>query len=449
LAERRCDVAVIGAGTAGLHAYKAATAAGAEVLLIERGEGGSTCTRNGCMPSKLLLAAARAAEAARTAGRFGIGTGAVAVDGRAVLARVRAERDRFLQSVLDEYHAIPAERRIRGTARFTGPGQLAVGDDAIAARAVVITTGGHATVPEPLAAVADLVRTHETIFEIDDLPEAMAVVGAGPLGLELAQAFARLGVAVTVLDQGEAVGKLVDPEAEAAARAALGRAFDLRLGVEVQAAPAGGRAELSWTGASEGRVTVDLVLAATGLPPALDGLALEKAGIALANDGSPRFDPRTRACDGGAVFVAGDAGGWRPVLHEAARGGRIAGDGAAGSEAPRQLPALSIAFTDPEMVEVGVAFDALPDDARIATVRVADDPRSQIDGQGEGVVRVYADRDGRLVGATVVATGGEHLGHLLALAIDRGMDAAELADQAWYHPTTAEMLQKAARELAG
>ena len=185
--ERQCDVAIIGAGTAGLKAWKAATKAGAHAVVIDDSARGSTCTAGGCMPSKLLIAAGRAAKQARGAGLFGIRVGDVSVDGPAVLTRLRQERDRFDRSVRDVYQAIPAADRISGTARCVAPGLLAVDSDwQVGARSVIIATGSTASVPAPLAPLGDLVHTNETIFEIAALPRAMAVVGAGPLGLELA-----------------------------------------------------------------------------------------------------------------------------------------------------------------------------------------------------------------------------------------------------------------------
>lgn len=447
---RRCDIAIIGAGTAGLKAYKAASANGADVLLIERGDGGSTCTRVGCMPSKLLIAAGRAAHGATQAGQFGVRIDGMHIDGPAVLARMRRERDRFVTSVLDEYHAIPAAHRMHGTARFTGPRSLAIDDVPVEAGAIIIATGGHPIVPDTLDPIASIVHTHETIFEIDSLPTAMAVIGAGPVGLELAQAFARLGVTVTLLDEGETIGALGDPVAERAARDALGREIALQLGVTISAEPtADGRGLIHWTGASEGSVTVDLVLGATGRPPSLGGLDLDKAEIELDDHGTPLFDETTRQCGDSDIFIAGDANAWRPVLHEAARGGRIAGTVAAGGEGSRPISRFAITFTEPNLVEVGTCFDDLPEDVRIGCATVADNGRARADGENEGLVRLYGDADGRLIGATLVTPGAEHLGHLVALGIDRGIDVATFADQPWYHPTVEELLQSAARDLAG
>lgn len=446
--ERNCDVAIIGAGTAGLKAYKAAVARGADAVIIERGPGGSTCTRVGCMPSKLLIAAARIAHQARGAADFGILTGEVRVDAANVWSRVRRERDRFVASVMEDYQAIPAGHVVHGTARFTGPDTVVVGNDCItASKGIIIATGGHPIVPDTLDPVRHLVHTHETIFELEGLPETMAVLGAGPLGLELAQAFARLGVAVTVLDAGDTIGGLKDPETNAAAIAALRREFAIELGAEASASlDSDGRASLQWSG---GAITVDLVLAATGRPPSLDDLDLATTGIALDDHDTPLFDETSRRCGDSAIFIAGDANAWRPVLHEAARGGRIAGDVAMGGPPARPIPVLAIAFTEPNLVEVGTPFDTLPEGARIGQASVADNGRATADGADQGLVRLYADSDGTLLGASIVTPEGEHLGHLVALAIDRGMDAATFADQAWYHPTVAELLQSAARDLLG
>lgn len=447
MATKHCDVAIIGAGTAGLHAYKSAIAAGVDVLLIERGPGGSTCTGTGCIPSKLLIAAARSAADARRAGLFGIAVSGIAVDGRAVLRRVLLERDKADGQIRDEYLGIPQEHRLHGEARFTGPTTLAVGDVTVEARSVIIAVGAHPQVPTSLEAIGALVHTHDTIFEIEQLPATLAVIGAGPLGLELAQAFSRLGVAVTVLDKSDRIGAVADPHAEQAAREALRKNFTVHLGVEVEASMAAGKARLSWTGSSTGSVDVEMVLAATGRAPELAPLNLAASGLSLGEKDVPEFDPDTRRCGNTSVFLAGDVGGWRPVLHEAARGGTIAGAIAAGGDPPSPVPALAIAFTEPNLVEVGAGFDALPEGAILGEAQATSNARSGIDAQDEGLVRLYADRTGRLLGGSIVLTGGEHLGQSLALAIGQGMNAARFADQPWYHPCLEELLQEAARDV--
>ena len=445
-----CDVAIIGAGTAGLAAYRTAAAAGVHAVLIDDGPGGTTCARVGCMPSKALIAAARAAHDARRAGLFGVDAGPVAVDGAAVMARVRAERDYFVASVLEDVAAIPADRRLHGRARFTGPNDLLIDDDtAVTARAIVIAAGSSPVLPDLLAPLRGRVHTSDSIFELDSVPATLAVLGAGAIGLELATAFARLGTRVTVIDKSTRIGGIHDPDAEAVARAALADGIDFRLGAELtEAAPDGDGVRLAWDGDAAGDGRFDCVLAAAGRPPATDPLALATTGLALDADGIPDFDAATGRCCDSMIFIAGDIRGCRPVLHEAARSGRLAGHNAARPDAMRRsaiLPPLAITFTDPQIALVGTAFDALPIDAVTGVATFQDNGRVHIDAAGPGILRLYAGHDGDILGATIVGPGAEHLAHLVAMACHSGLAVADLVDQASYHPTIAEVLQNAAR----
>lgn len=188
------DVAIIGAGSAGLNARRQVETMGKRALLIESGPYGTTCARVGCMPSKLIIAAADAAHEVRGAGRFGVRVpDGARVDGRAVMTRVRAERDRFVGFVVRDTEAIPAEQRLRGRARFVGPNTLevrsAVGPDEVVrveARAVVVATGSAHVVPPPFDALRDHVMVSDDVFELEDLPASLVVIGTGVIGLELA-----------------------------------------------------------------------------------------------------------------------------------------------------------------------------------------------------------------------------------------------------------------------
>ncbi len=446
----RCDVAIIGAGTAGLAAWRAATDAGKRAVIVERGPGGTTCARVGCMPSKLMLAAGRAARDARAAGMFGVRTGPVEVDGPAVLARMRAERDFFTAAACGNWFAVPVDQRVDGAARFVGPTALQVEDGPrIEAGAVVIATGGKPVVPPALEPVAALVRTNETIFEIEALPRRLAVLGAGAQGMELAQAFAWLGVAVTVVDNGTSVAKLSDPEAARVARDAFAAVVDLRLEAELESVEMeDGVARLRWTG---GDGAFDLVLAASGRPPELKPLDLEVAGLELDEHGTPLFDKTTRRCGEGAVFMAGDAGADRAVLHEASREGEMAGLVASGREPRGRLPVLALTFTEPGIALVGCDHDELPGGHRIGQADFGENGRVRIDegADATGIARVYADAAGVLIGGAIVGPGAEHLGHLLAHAVARGVTAAAFEDGAFYHPCVEETLQNAVRDLLG
>ncbi len=456
--ELTCDVAVIGAGTAGLAAYDAAAKAGARAVLIERGPGGTTCARVGCMPSKLLIEAASAAYDARHAGVFGVEVGEVRIDGAAVMRRVRALRDDFVASVLDGLDRIPDGQRVCGTARFADPVTLLVDDHTrIVPGAVVIATGSSPSLPPSLHPVANRVLTTDTLFEIETLPDSLAVLGAGAVGLELAQAMTRLGVRVTLLDPADAVGGIRDPEVGARAAALLSAEIDLRLGATVETAEAqGDGVRLTWRLASgeRGEGTFARVLAAAGRPPNLSDLDLAAAGLDdPEEDGLPDFNPRTLQCGALPIFIAGDANHERPVLHEAQRQGWIAGGNAARFpqvEAPPPWPAFSLVFTHPQIAAIGRAFDpAAARDWVIGETSFADQGRARAMDRAEGLIRVYAEPDGRLTGATMVGPGVEHLAHLMALAVQEGWTAATFLDRPFYHPTLEEGLQTAVRAVAG
>jgi len=452
--EMKADVAVIGAGSAGLVAYRAACGAGRRVLLIEGGAYGTTCARVGCMPSKLLIAAADAAHACVRAASFGVHGGAVRVDGAAVMARLHAERDRFLAFVFDELAQIPTADKLRGHARFIGPNRLQVDDHTrVEARAVVIATGSSPAVPPLLKKAGTRLLTSDGLFEWTSLPASLAVAGVGAIGLELGQALHRLGVRTTLIGRSEQLGGVRDPEVLAAARTILGAELDLRLRTEIsdiEADAAGLILHLRDASGASSSLRCDYLLAATGRQPNLDGLELERAGLALDRHGVPLFDPRTMQCGDAPVFLAGDAGGERELLHEAADTGRIAGRNAAHFPAVRpglRRSPLAITFSDPQMAGIGLPFSQLPADHVCGAVSFENQGRSRVAQENRGLLRVYADaHDGRLLGAELCAPRGEHLAHLLAWAHQNRMTLDALFDMPFYHPTFEEGLRTALRE---
>ncbi|MBP28869.1 dihydrolipoyl dehydrogenase [Methylobacterium sp.] len=451
------DVAVIGAGTAGIAAHRAASAAGARSVLIERGPGGTTCARVGCMPSKLLIAAGAAAHAARNTALFGIRVSGVTVDGPAVLRRLRSERDRFVASVVDGLADLPEDERLRGTARFESDRTLVIGDAMrIRFRAAVIATGSSPIVPEALQGLGARVLTTDTLFEIPDLPDSLAILGAGPVGIEIAQAMARLGVAVTVIDAGDTVAGLSEPELARQAAAIFGADLDLHLGAEVRtAAPDGDGVCLHWID-RDGREQVtraSRVLAATGRAPNLDALRLEAAGLRRDEDGVPEFDRHSLVCAGAPILIAGDADGWRPVLHEASRQGRIAGGNAAALAAGRPVAArapwtrLAMVFTHPQAAVIGAPYDPENAGRVVGTMDFSDQGRARVEGTNRGGIRLWADRSGHLLGGEMLGPSVEHLAHLLTYAVAHKQTAQTLHDQPVYHPTVEEGLFRAMSKI--
>lgn len=445
----RCDVAVIGAGTAGLAAERAARKNGASTLLIDPDYRGTLCANTGCMPSKLLIAAAREAHRLGQADLFGIHVGDMRIDGPAVMQRVRSERGRFARMTRGSFERLPDGVALKACARFEGPNRLALGDGrTVEAGTIVIATGSKAALPPPFAALGDRVLTNETVFELDDLPRSLAIVGSGAIGLELAQAFAHLGVSVTLFDREETMGKVRCPKVHEALADILGSDMTVHLGVDVKPERTDDGVRVRWSGKDEGEAEFDLLLAAMGRPPSLGALDIEKAGIELDDKGVPVHDRATMRCGDSAIFIAGDAASDLPLLHEASHDGAIAGRNAAAFPAPipteRHVP-FSIIFTDPPLASIG---ESEADSAVTGTADYSDQGRARVDGRNEGILTLYAKApDGTLIGADLIAPGGEHLAHMLAWAIERDTTASELLKLPFYHPTIEEGLKSALRTI--
>jgi dihydrolipoamide dehydrogenase len=453
------DVAVIGTGTAGLVAYRAARAQGARTVAIERGAYGTTCARVGCMPSKLLIAAADAAHMLQLAPEFGVHPGATRIDGVAVMARVRRERDRFVGFVLDGVDAMPAEDKVRGHARFIDPHTLMVDDHTeIHAARIVIATGSSPTRLPTLANAGPNVITSDDVFYWNDLPRSVAVIGTGVIGLELSQALARLGVRVSVIARGGSMAQLTDPVVLKNATRVMGDALELHLQSRILRAEQDGDEIVLSIGSGDTAHTdrYQYVLQAAGRTPNVHDLDLDKAGIALAENGVPLFDPHTMQCGNSHIFIAGDANNERPVLPEAADHGKIAGDNAGRYPDIRpglRRTALTAAFTEPNIVTLGASYKALcaPGKSKFAIGQVSfeNQGRSRVMLQNQGMLRVYGEyRTGRFLGAEMIAPRGEHIGHLLAWAVQAGLTVDQMLEMPFYHPVVEEGVRTALRDLA-
>jgi dihydrolipoamide dehydrogenase len=458
---KQFDVVVIGAGSAGLAAHGAARRFTHSVLLVEGGPGGTTCARVGCMPSKLLIAAAQSVRHAKQAGVFGIEVSGVSVDGQAVMRRLQMLRDEFVAGVLRDIGDLPAGQYRHGMARFESATRLVVGDERIEAARVVIATGSHPTVPEPFRALGDRVLTTDTIFDLPTLPASLAVVGGGPIGLELGQAFHALGVRTRLFNDAPTLGPQGDEAITAEATRLFCADMPCELGVKVE--PTGSvsadGAELAWTvgqgrsGTGERRTeTFEYVLVCIGRTPNLKSLALETTGLELDEHGVPVFDATTMRCGNSTVFMAGDADHRRPILHEAAADGRIAGSNAAlypeVAEHVRHTP-LSIAFTEPQYASIGASPAKLDmKTTAVGTVAFTDQGRARVIGEAVGLGHLYADTtSGALLGAQLVGPAVEHLAHLLAWSIQQHLSVDTILEMPFYHPTLEEGLRTALRQL--
>ena len=450
------DVAVIGAGTAGLAAYRAAAAGGRRTVLIEGGAYGTTCARVGCMPSKLLIAAAEAAHGPQKWDEFGLRLdGSVTIDGKAVMSRVKRERDRFVGFVLDGVDAIAESDHIRGYARFVDDSTLAVGDDTrITFGRAVIATGSSPAIPAALRAAGDRLIVNDDVFAWNDLPRSVAIFGPGVVGLELGQALHRLGVDVLLFGRSGHVGPFSDPAIRAYATKTFQQELALEPAADVSAIErVGDRVVVRYRGADgmQRTASVDFVIAATGRAPNVRGLGLDQTTLALDSRGVPLFDRTTMQCGRHPIFIAGDASDDLPLLHEAADEGRLAGQNAA--RYPDVHPGarrtqLAIVFSDPQLAVAGARHaDLAPGSFVVGSASFEDQGRSRVMLKNKGLLHVYADiATERLAGAEMIAPDAEHLGHLLAWAIQAQLTVAQALAMPFYHPVVEEGLRTALRD---
>ena len=423
--ESHYDVVIIGAGSAGLGALAEVKKVTARLLLVESGPLGTMCARTGCMPSKALIEWARDPRGP---------------ENQSPLVRVRELRDYFVAAAATATER-DAPHLVRARAEILGPDRVRVDDRTVSTRAIIVATGTRPRVPPEWVAWGPRAMTTETFFEQERLPDSCAVIGTGPVGLELGQAMARLGTRTSIFGRGPELGGLTDPLVQESARRLLGRDLDLYLG---PAARPTGEGRVS---AGETTVDVEQVLLSVGRVTNVEGLGLERLGVPLDDRGVPGFDPVTRRVGDLPVFLAGDLAGDRSVMHEAVFQGRTAGFHAVnrGPSPFKRYPEFLIAFTRPNIALVGERFGDLDANSiAIGQVDFANQGRARLMGEPGGLLRLYADAaTGKIRGAEMICPAGEHLAHLLAFAIARGLTAAEMLELPFYHPTLEEGVRTA------
>jgi pyruvate/2-oxoglutarate dehydrogenase complex dihydrolipoamide dehydrogenase (E3) component len=411
----RFDLVVIGGGTAGLVSAMGAAGLGARVALVERGLLGGDCLNTGCVPSKALLRSARAAAEARRAPQVGVRVAGIDVDFAAVMRRMRERRAdlgpndsaaRLRAAGVDVYF---------GDARFAGPSAIVVDGRTLTFRRAVIATGARAAVPPIPGLSAESYLTSETLFSLTEQPRRLAIVGAGAIGCEMAQAFARLGTAVTLFDHEPRVLPGEDADAAAiVARRLTADGVTLRLGVRLA-----GSAALQ---------PCDRILVATGRTPNLEALDLAAAGVAFDAAGVV-VDDHLRTTNR-RVFAAGDVCSTFKFTHAADALARIVIQNALffGRKRASTLVIPWCTYTDPEVAHVGAYH------GETLTIPLAEIDRAVVDEEPDGFVRVHHDR-GRLLGCTIVASrAGEMIG-VATHALTHGASLAALGSTIQPYPT--------------
>lgn len=449
------DTLIIGAGSAGLAALREVRKRTQSFLIVNDGPYGTTCARVGCMPSKLLIEAANAYHQRHTLEEFGIhGGDSLNVDLPAVLRRLRAMRDEFTAGARQVTDTL-GKRSIAGRARLLGPQQVQVtapdGSRRIYhAKSIILAPGSTPVLPAEWLALGDRILTSDSVFEQATLGPHIAVIGMGPIGIELAQALARLGVKVTGYATKELIGGLSDPAINAALRESLQRDLTLHTGPAATLHATTDGSGCIEVRSGEHRAIVDQVLVAIGRRPQLTGLGLETLGVPLNDKGLPPVNPHSTQIADLPVYLAGDALNYRPLLHEVADEGHIAGINALAATPQRfeRRTPLAIMFSDPNAAVIGQSLRSLQ--AFITgSVNFARQGRARAGQRNHGRLNVYADpATGKLLGAELCAPAGEHMAHLLALAIAQQLTVGQLLGMPFYHPVLEEGLRTALRDAA-
>ncbi|MDO5768340.1 MAG: dihydrolipoyl dehydrogenase [Psychrobacter sp.] len=458
-ATRSVDVAIIGAGTAGQNAFKQARKQSDDIVIINEGFWTTTCATVGCMPSKLLIAAGERAHHAKASEEFGVKAD-INIDGKQVMKRVQALRDYFTSHVQDSVDDWPEDKKISGRAYINSDGLIEVNDELIKAKHVIVATGSTPFVPEGWQDnLGERLYTSDTIFEIEDLPTSLAVVGAGAIGLELAQSFSRLGVEVTLLNRANKIGGLTDPKVNEQAIKCLSSALTLKLGIEITAVALDDDHALIHYQDESGKAQCwqgDAVLVATGRRNELKALGVEHLGVELDKDDKPKdLDKNTGQISNLPVYVIGDANAHLPLLHVASDEGYSAGasvcDDTQAANLRPPAPPLSIVFCEPQIANVGQSLKDIKEqslDHVIGEVDFGSQGRSRIMGVNCGLLRVYAcKKTDKILGASMVAPDAEYIAHILATAITNELTVKQLLDAPFYHPTILEGLRTALRQV--
>jgi dihydrolipoamide dehydrogenase len=446
--EKLVDVAVIGAGTAGINALTEIRKVTEDVVLINDGPLGTTCARVGCMPSKIMIQIGDDYNRRHVMAEEGIDrSDRLAIDRPRSMAHVRNLRDAFVDGIIESVIEPLGDRFIEGKAEFIGPTLLKVGGMKIHAGSVVIATGSRPVVPDQWHHLGAYLLTTDTVFEQESLPAKMAVMGMGAIGLELGQALHHMGVDAVGLDQLQHIGGLRDPAVNQTAVEILKKELPLILGAEAAMEMAGDRVRIR---AGDQDFLTEQVLLAVGRRPNTDGLRLERLDVDLDSRGVPVRDSHTMQVGGLPVFIAGDAADDRPLLHEVAHEGTVAGYNAVHEPVAgfrRKVP-LMICFSDPNICRVGTSWEDTQEAGAAVGSAHFDGGREKIMRRPGGMIRIYAERsNGRLLGAEMVAPQGEHLAHLLAWGIQQNLTVSDLLAMPFYHPTVEETLKSALLDL--
>jgi pyruvate/2-oxoglutarate dehydrogenase complex dihydrolipoamide dehydrogenase (E3) component len=442
------DLAIIGAGSAGLSIAAAAAQFGQKVVLFEKGEMGGDCLNTGCVPSKALLAAAKAAQAHRSSAIFGVAAQNPKVDFAKVMTHV--------ENVITTIAPLDSQERfeglgvkvVRAAVRFNGPASLEAEGKEYAARRIVIATGSRAGVP-PIPGIETIpFFTNETIFKNRALPKHLIVIGGGPIGMEMALAHRRLGAEVTVLEAFQPLGKDDAELAEVVLASLQAEGIAIRGGIKIE------RIEKTKTGlrilaANNEVIEGSHLLVAAGRVANVEGLQLETAGIEFTKRGIS-VDQGLRSVSNRKVYAAGDVAGGLQFTH-------VAGyhAGLVIRNALFRLPVKNrtdiipwVTYTDPELANVGLtekeARTLHGDSIRVLRWSFHENDRAIAEGKSKGLVKIVAGKNGRVLGVGIVGPNAGDLIAMWTLAVSQKMKVSAIANMVLPYPTFGEAGKRAA-----
>jgi len=450
--DQKYDLIVIGGGTGGLISSMIAAGAGARVALIERERTGGDCLWTGCVPSKALLAAAGSAQAMRDSGRFGVEPVEPEIDFFKVMSSIRSA-----QSAIEPHDSPDRLRRegvdvIEGDAQFVGPGTVSVDGQNLRFRSAIIATGSAPALP-PISGLEEMNQlTTDSVWELEQLPDRLAVIGGGPIGCELGQAFSRLGSEVTIIEAMDRLLSREEPESSRLLTTALeAEGVGVRTGARISgidSIPEGTRIRFAETGNGSEWIGTHLLVAA-GREPRTRDLGLETVSVAVNDSGSITVDPRMRTTARN-IYAVGDVTGVMPFTHVAARQARAAAPNALfGLRSKVDYSSVPWAtFTDPEIARVGTceaeARAKWGERARVVQFDYESLDRAIVDGRPQGFAKLIADNRGRLVGATIAAHGAGDAIAEMAAWVNQGAGISDISKQVHAYPTMAEGASRAA-----
>lgn len=450
MANGEYDLIIIGAGSAGLTAAGFAAQLGLKVALAEKNRVGGDCTWTGCVPSKALLKAAKVAHQMRNAHRFGIGPADPKVDLKAVMARVKGVVEEVYQAESPETLRVSGIDVYLGPTHFLDSHTIETGEGTLTGRRFLIATGARPAIP-PISGINDVeFLTYETLWDLEELPRSFVVIGGGPIGCEMAQAFCRLGSNVILLEAGPRI--LPQDELEASdliASCLVADGVDLRLEAMVEKVQQSG--DTIHVGIAGQELEGDALLVAAGRRPALEDLDLDKAGVAHGPSGI-EVNNRLRT-NRRHIYAAGDCVGGYQFTHYAAWQGFMAVRNAflpSGKSAVLdQVPWTT--FTDPELAHTGLteaqAREKFGQEVVVCNWPLEQVDRALTDGDDIGFVKLIHRPNGTILGATIAAPRAGEMIQEWSLAIDLGLKIGTLANSIHVYPTYATASMQAAAHI--